>query len=171
MEKLNFLTFWLHSIQILSWNPVSLWRYNLHYYLVWVDFLLFFLPSLITITSFVRKDDKKFQRHSRSNTAFYIVEKDDQIHVEKSELPRAGNFFEALMYRSAYTWIKNYLALEKRLPLLQMSSSQQFKLWSWFFSSPKEVAFCILKLKVMNSVLREVIWRSLVSIVPSHLSH
>jgi len=145
VEKLNFLTlFWLHPIQILSWNPISLWRYNLHYYLVWADFLLLFLPSLPRWSHLLfGQMIKNSKRAQEATLHFYIVERDEKIHVERSEIPWAGNFFEALISGSAPTWTKNYPSLEQRLRLLQVSSSQQFKLWRWFFSSPKEVAFCI----------------------------
>lgn len=37
------------------------------------------------ITSLFWKGDKKFQRHSLSNTVFYIEEKDNEINLGKSE--------------------------------------------------------------------------------------
>lgn len=38
------------------------------------------------------KDGTKFQRHSRSNAEFYTVERDNQLHIENSELICAGIF-------------------------------------------------------------------------------
>lgn len=55
------------------------------------------------------------------------------------------------MSRSACIWIK--ISWAQITPLLQMSSSQLFTLWSCFFSSPKEAAFCTLKVKVMSLAL------------------
>lgn len=45
---------------------------------------------------------KKSKGSLEARLHFYIVERDDQIRVEESELSQVGNFFEAMMSGSAH---------------------------------------------------------------------
>lgn len=172
MEELNFFTLlWLHSIPILSWNPISLQRYNLHYYLVWVDFLLLFPPSLsqwshLLFGKMIKKTQKALKKQEH-----FTLEREDQIHAEKSKLSWVGNFLK-LWCRGLHAYeSKTNRLLSTDYPPSPDELSPTVQVMKLFFQLSQRRSFLYFEGKGHEFSPHEATCWSPVSIVPSHLSH